>query len=135
MLDKKSVDINDREKNWDEYIEPRIKVLQKNGFDLESFYLCSATIEHSLQCAIQLQEEWIAKVVTRSKLKFEKTDTKKLEGMTLGQLILLYSRYSNDQKLISQLNQFNSLRIKFIHKLLDTSIQILNEEAKKNFIL
>ncbi|PIZ01079.1 hypothetical protein COY61_00775 [bacterium (Candidatus Gribaldobacteria) CG_4_10_14_0_8_um_filter_33_9] len=125
--------MSNRDKNWDDYIYPRIDDLIKKDFYLEAFYLCSATIEHTLQSAIQIQEKWIKNVINHSGLKFRNTDFEKLSNFTLGRLISYFSRYCDNVQLISELNKFNSLRIKFVHKLLDFSLKELNEEAKINF--
>lgn len=126
--------MNDRNKNWDEYIDPRIDRLTKNKFFLEAFYLYSSVIEHILQKAIEFQEEWIVRLLKKSKIRFVKTKPKDLKEKTLGQLIAIFSRYCDDEEIISQLNNFNSFRIKLVHRLLDHSIEDLNKEAQRKQI-
>ena len=123
--------MNDRNKNWDEYIDPRIDELTNNNFFLEASYLYSAVIEHILQNAIGYQEEWFVRLLKKSKLRFVKTKPKELREKTLGQLIGIFSRYCDDKEIISQLNEFNSFRIQLVHRLLDHSIEDLNKEAQK----
>src|SRR3989344_1266062 len=124
--------MDEREKNWDKYIDPRIDDLIKNGFYLEAFYICAATIEHALQSAILNSEGWIEQLTRRTSVKFKKTDEKKIRDMTLGKLIQNFSRYTDDTNLVSQLESFNRIRIRFVHKLLNSSIEELNQEAKDN---
>lgn len=123
--------MDDRDKNWEEHVDPRIDELTENKFFLEAFYLYAAVIEHTLQKTIGFQEEWLARVLKKSKLGFVKTKKKDLEEKTLGQLIGIFARYCNDEEIISKLNEFNSMRTKLVHHLLDYSIENLNKETQK----
>jgi len=125
--------MSSRDDNWDDYIDSRIDKLRTVGFNLEAFYLAAATVEHTLQKAIQLQEAWARKVLSRTGIKFVPTPKKKLEDMTLGRLISLFSRYTDEEKLIQDLNKFNFLRKTFVHKLLDYRIDGLDVIAKREF--
>lgn len=120
---------NDIFENWDKQIDPRIDSLRKDGYYLEAFYLFSNTIEFILRGSILLQESWILNISKRSGMSFKKTSVKELEKKTLGDLINLFSKYSSDTNLISKLNNFNSFRIRIIHKILKSNISKLNTEA------
>jgi len=125
---------SDREKNWDNQLEPRIKFLREEGLYLEAFYLYAATIEHALQINISHHEDWIEHVLKRSSIQFKKYTIERLREKTLGQLIELFSRYHGDARLISELHAFNSFRKKIIHHILDHTIEQLDSEAKSRDI-
>ncbi len=125
----------DRDENLDKYIDSRIEGLHKNNFYLEAFYLSSAVIEHTLHLTILFQEEWIAKLLKRYKIKFELNSSEKLKEKTLGQLISIFAKYCDDDELISKLNDFNSFRKRTVHYLLDNSLEDLNLEAKNKSLL
>jgi hypothetical protein len=121
-------------KNWDEQIDPRIESLRKDGYHLEAFYLFTNTVEFILRSSILLQESWIFNCIKRSGLSFKRNSVGDLEKKTLGDLINLFSRYSNDTQLIGKLNNFNSFRIKIIHKVLKSDIAKLNIEASASYV-
>ncbi len=120
---------NDIFEEWDKQIDPRIDSLRKDGYYLEAFYLFSNTIEFILRRSILLQESWIFNILIKNGLSFKRISVKELENKTLGDLINSFSRYSKDTQLISKLNNFNSFRIKIIHKVLESDITKLNREA------
>ena len=126
--------MNDRFANWDKFIDPRIEQLKKGGFCLEAFYLCSAIIEFLLQASITTQEKWISVLLKESQMKFISSSEDLLKEKTLGQLINIFSKYCNDNLLISELNNFNSFRITLVHKLLDQDIIVLNDTAKLRLV-
>ena len=119
-----------REINWDKEIAPRIKNLVTADFYLEALYLEAATVEQILRNTIENQEEWVESLLIQSGLSFHRISQKELEERSLGELISLFSRFSKDTRLISELNDFNSLRKTIVHHLLDYSIEQLNKLAK-----
>ena len=126
----KVVSSDDRHKNWDTSIDPRIEELERRGFYLEAFYFYSATIEFQLQEAIGYQEEWLNHLAKKSSMSFIPTPVKTLQEQSLGLLIKIFSRCCDDTKLISELNEFNSFRKTITHRLLNNTVESLNAEAK-----
>lgn len=114
--------------NWNNFIDPRAEDLISKGFYLEAFFLYFSTIEFMLQNAIIHQQTLANKILKRSKLKIPQI--KKLENKTMGELINLFASYSLDQENISTLNNLNSMRIQFVHKILDNDLDNLNKLAK-----
>ncbi len=125
------IDSDNKHKNWEKSIGPRIEELEDRGFDLEAFYLYSATIEFMLQSTIENQEKWIKHLVSKSKLRFEGITEKKLLEQPLGVLIKIFAQYCDDKQLISKLNEFNSFRKIITHRLLNNPIESLNDKAKQ----
>ncbi|HMP28249.1 MAG TPA: hypothetical protein PKD85_01530, partial [Saprospiraceae bacterium] len=105
--------------NWNDFLDTRVDRLLDKEFFIEAFFHFSTTIEFMLQELITKQEEWIAHTIKKSQLSFK--GTKKVEELTLGQLIKIFSRYSNDDVLISKLNDLNAFRKKIVHKSLNYS--------------
>lgn len=117
--------------NYRKEFDPRIKSLIRDKYYLEAFYIFSATIESLLQVIIFTQEDWINNLAKKSNLRLSKTPSKTLKEKTLGQLIVIFSKYCTDETLISQLNDFNSLRKKIVHRLLDHAVIDLNTVVEK----
>lgn len=124
----------DKLQNWRNEINPRIEKLETNGFYLEAFFLYSAMLEFLLQETISSSEDWIAHLLSKSSFEFKKYEKKELEKLTLGQLIGIFTRYCKDKKLILKLNDFNSLRINFVHHILAEDPTQLNLRAKKHAV-
>lgn len=124
------INSNDRHRNWDESIDPRIEELERRGFYLEAFYFYSATIEFQLQEAVELQEMWLSHIAKKSKMSFVPTPVKTLQEQPLGVLIKTFARHCDDTELVSQLNEFNSFRKTITHRLLSNTVESLNKKAK-----
>lgn len=124
------INSNDRHRNWDESIDPRIEELERRGFYLEAFYFYSATIEFQLQEAIEYQEVWLNHLAKKSNMKYVPTPVKTLQEQPLGALIKSFARYCDDDVLVSQLNEFNSFRKTITHRLLSNTVESLNLKAK-----
>lgn len=120
-----------QEIDWEQEHEEHIKKLQDNNFFIEAFYYYSMEIEGILQKGINYQEKWIENLLKKSKFNFKKNDPKALRDKPLGELIKIFGSYCRDEKLISRLNEFNSFRKKIVHHLSETSIDLINREAKE----
>lgn len=128
------INSNDRHKNWNKSIDPRIEELERRGFYLEAFYFYSATIEFQLQEAIEYQELWLNHLAKKSKMTYVPTPEKTLQEQPLGVLIKSFARYCDDGELVSQLNEFNSFRKTITHRLLSNTVESLNLKAKNKRI-
>ncbi len=117
----KSIDFLDLfEKNFN-ILESRIFNLYEKKFYIESVILMSNIVEGLLVIMIEDQENYLANILQEKTIKFQPKKLDALIKKTLGQLIENFSIYSKDTILISNLNNFNSLRVNMAHKLLTNS--------------
>lgn len=127
----KSIDF----KKYTEELEPRIDFLRRQGNYIEAFLLICTVLERILLYLIEVSENWSSHLANSRKHKLNLSDFRKEEyrgGMTLGKMIRYFKIFSDDQNLISELEYFNKIRNKCVHKIFDENINQLDSIIKKD---
>lgn len=120
-------------KYWKKYqkeIEGRIDKLLKEKYYIEVVFWFSNILEIELKDIIIEHQKAVKFVCQKEKIKFKRLTNKDLEKLTLGQLKNKVEIFTK-KDIIKEINGFNKLRVKVIHKIFNNKINDLEKEAIK----
>lgn len=117
--------------DWKKYkdeIEPRIDKLYENNQHIEVIFFFSGQLEKEIIDTLFYYEKLSEKLLIKLGIKFSPIKVINKEKLTLGRLKNYLNVYCDDQELIAQIEKFNKIRIKTIHKIFDNDISLLEKE-------
>ncbi len=120
------------EEKWEKYekeIEPKMDKLYRNKQFLELVFFMSTILEEEIKDVILLYETQIEKLLTEYQLEFSINKFLKRDRMTLGDLRRYLSVYYGGS-LLNEIEEFNKLRIKVVHRIFDYDVCQLEKEIK-----
>ena len=119
------------ENDWEKFkeeIEPRIDRLSECKQYLEMISFFSCILEKEILETLTLYEILSKLALNRNGVKFLPGKLINKEKSTLGKLTNYLSVYNDDKKLQVDIEKFNKVRIKVIHKLFDHDVSKLEIE-------
>lgn len=118
-------------KNYQSDLEKRIKKLADNDLYLEIIFLFSGLLEKELKDLIEIYEKLIPKeFVDQDKIQFSPKNFIDKDNLSLGKLKQYFSVYFSNKAVLKEIEIFNKLRIRVIHKIFDENIKNLEKEIK-----
>lgn len=119
------------DKHWKIYIskiEKRVNNLLKNKFYFEIVFLFSNILEIELKDLINEYQKACKYILNKEKVKFYPKKFFDSDKKTLGGLKNYISSFVKDKHMLKEIENFNKLRIKTIHKLFDQNLKSLEQE-------
>jgi hypothetical protein len=125
-----NIKITDIEQKTD-IIYDRIDKLRSSGYYLEAFYFFANILEVTLRDAVMCQRDYLSEYLKLDGFCLNNDGQKKIEEMTLGELITQFKKYYkiDSQKLVSRLENINGFRIKTVHNITKHDLVLLNKES------
>lgn len=123
-----------KDNHWKTYevkIQKRISDLSKNNFFFEIVFLFSNILEVELKHLIDEHQKACKYILNNEKIKFYPKKIFSSDGKTLGELKKYTTSFIKDKNISKEIEDFNKLRIKTIHKLFDQNLKNLEQEIKK----
>lgn len=120
--------------NWKKYnkdIKKHVEKLIDGGFYCEVIFLFSNILETELRDLFSLHQKAMQTVLSQEKISFNKINCKSLDQLTLGALIKKCGIFLNSKKIKENLENFNNLRIKVVHKLFKINFKKMETDIIK----
>jgi uncharacterized protein with HEPN domain len=124
-----------KDKHWKIYtskIEKRVDNLLKNKFYFEVVFLNSNILEVELKDLINEHQRACKYILKKEKIKFYPKRFFDPDKKTLGELKKYISSFVKNKHILKEIENFNKLRIKTIHKLFDQNLRRLEQEIVKS---
>lgn len=122
---------DDHWKIYESEIKKRINNLLKNKFYFEIVFLFSNILEIELKNLINKHQKVCRYILNEEKIKFYPNKLFNPDEKTLGALISYIHCFIKDVNIFKELENFNEIRKKTIHKLFDQNLKTLEGEIVK----
>ncbi len=123
-----------KDNHWKTYeakILKRISDLLKNNFFFEIVFLFSNTLEVELKHLIDEHQKACEYILNNEKIKFNPKKFFDSDKKTLGELRKYVASFIKSKDVLKEIEDFNKLRNKTVHKLFNQNLKSFEQEIKK----